>query len=244
MSDMKDMELKNKVVKACKILYMEGVRDTFEGHLSGRHPGSNKIFIPGHIHMLGRALGSTTIDDIITVNLEDNTWEGKYEPVEELIIHTAIYRARSDVNSVFHAHPPMATAYGVAGQQILPILIGNWGSMFWGEGTPILDTDEVPEMIVTAEEGRKLVKKLGKSWAVLHRGHGVVVAGESVEDCCIKAIGLEKSAKMQLICKLIGGPRPFTKEKAAELVKHMGPHITGNLWNYFTRKLNKCEELI
>ena len=69
---MNDVELKNKVVQGCKILYIEGIRDTFEGHLSARQPGSNKIFIPGHIHVFGRSLGSTTIDDIITVDLDTN----------------------------------------------------------------------------------------------------------------------------------------------------------------------------
>ncbi len=225
-------------------MYMEGIRDTFEGHLSGRHPGSNKIFIPGHIHIYGRSLGSTTVDDITTVNLDDNTWEGKYEPPEELIIHTSIYRARKDVNSVFHAHPPISTAFGVAGQEILPICLGSWGSMWFADGTPILDVEEVPEMIVSGKEGEMLVKKLGNRSAVLHRGHGVVVAGDSVEDCAIKAICLEKTARMQLIAKIMGGARPFSKEKAQELIKNMGLPNAKNLWSYYLKKLEKVEEII
>ena len=52
--------LKRKLVKAHKILYMEGVREFIMGHVSARVPGENRFLVPGHVHEIGGG-----IEDVI-----------------------------------------------------------------------------------------------------------------------------------------------------------------------------------
>ena len=48
--------------------------------------------------------------------------EGLLRPAasSELFMHLAVYRARTDVNAVVHAHPPVATGFATAGQSVTP----------------------------------------------------------------------------------------------------------------------------
>jgi L-fuculose-phosphate aldolase len=41
-------------------------------------------------------------------------------PTGELDLHLRILRLRPDVGAVVHAHPPVATGFAVAGEEILP----------------------------------------------------------------------------------------------------------------------------
>ena len=62
-----------------------------------------------------------------------------------------------------HAHAPMATAFGVAGVEILPV--GNHGAIF-APRVPILGFDK---QIDNQERGRMVVQTLGDGCAVVSR---------------------------------------------------------------------------
>jgi ribulose-5-phosphate 4-epimerase/fuculose-1-phosphate aldolase len=96
-------------------------------------------------------------------------------------------KARSDVASVVHAHPTYATAFGIAGVNILSF--GNRGAIFAPE-VPILDFDR---RIGTLER-MALVLKI----------HGVAVAGDSIENAVIATFSLEETAQLHWIARQLG----------------------------------------
>ena len=103
----------------------------------------------------------TDVDDIVTVDIDGNWLEGRIEPVDERFLHLEIMKARPDVTSVVHAHPTYATAFGIAGVNILPV--GNRGAIFAPQ-VPILDFDR---QIDTPERGRMCRDAIGDGLALI-----------------------------------------------------------------------------
>lgn len=84
-----------------------------------RGSGGNVSTRLGDEHMLitpsGLALGDTTPENIVKVNLKTGEWQPNepYIPSKETGFHTEIYAARADVGAIVHCHAPHATAYAV-----------------------------------------------------------------------------------------------------------------------------------
>ena len=71
-------------------------------------------------------------------------------PSSEIKMHMRVYQERPDVNAVVHAHPPIATAFTVAGvdldQYILPEAVLTLGEVpTCAYGTP--STMEIPDSL-------------------------------------------------------------------------------------------------
>src|SRR5262245_24188666 len=94
---------------ACKILYRLGLSD-YLGHPSVR-AGEHVLIKPKHSPSV-RGMDTMRAADMVLIDLDGNLVEGDHEPPSERFIHTEIYRARSDVESVVHTHQPMATLAG------------------------------------------------------------------------------------------------------------------------------------
>jgi len=203
-------QLKKKVALGNQMMFHQGLAD-YHGHVSARIPGTRKFLIKPVL----APLGNITSKDIVEVDIDEyqlhceQNWEqagGKREvikkkiPPRETMIHSSIYNARPDVNSVVHTHQPIATAFSISGVPILPIY--NQAAAFAPE-TPIFHS---PRLIFTVRDGEEICQALGDRTALLLQGHGVVVVGESVEYSTVHAIYLERAAHMQWIASSVGKP--------------------------------------
>jgi hypothetical protein len=56
--------LRQRLVKAHRILTAGGIWPLTTGHVSARIPSTDKVLILGHIHSEGRSLIDTDVDDI------------------------------------------------------------------------------------------------------------------------------------------------------------------------------------
>jgi L-ribulose-5-phosphate 4-epimerase len=203
-------ELKAKVALGNRIMFHQGLAD-YHGHVSARVPGSRKFFIKPVL----APLGEISSKDIILVDIDAymEVCEENYakaankraitklkNPPRETMIHAAIYAARQDVNSVVHTHQSLATAFSVAGTPILPIY--NQAAVFAPE-TPIFPS---PRLIYTIQDGKEVCQTLGDRMAMLLKGHGVIVCGDSLEYATVHAIYLERTAYMQFVASCVGKP--------------------------------------
>lgn len=210
-SSMKNVdELKTKVALGNRIMFHQGLAD-YHGHVSARIPGSRKFLIKPVL----APLGEISSRDIIVVDIDQymEVCEENYakagnkraitklkNPPRETMIHAAIYAVRSDVNSVVHTHQSLATAFSVAGTPILPIY--NQAAVFAPE-TPIFPS---PRLIYTIQDGKEICQTLGDRMAMLLKGHGVIVCGDSLEYATVHAIYLERTAYMQFVATCVGKP--------------------------------------
>lgn len=197
-SETEIVALKKRLAKVHRIITVGGLWPVTKGHVSCRVPGSDRVLILGHIHSEGRSLINTDVDDIVTIDIEGNFIEGRIEAPDERFAHTEVYKARPDIKAVIHAHPNMATAFGIAGVNILPV--GNRGAIF-APMVPILEFDK---QIDTPERGCMVRDALGSNYGVVLKNHGVVVASDTIENVCITLFSLEDTAKLHWNAAQIG----------------------------------------
>jgi L-fuculose-phosphate aldolase len=157
-------------------------------------------------------------------------------PPRETMIHAAIYNARADVNSVVHTHQTLATAFSVAGTPILPIY--NQAAVFAPE-TPIFPS---PRLIYTIQDGKEICATLADRMAMLLKGHGIVVCGDSLEYATVHAIYLERTAYMQFVASCVGKPS-IMPQKDIDYMKENMIYRSYDAFAYFKAQLPKGGKL-
>ena len=224
-------EVRKKLAQACRILYMEGLADFNLGHVRGRGPDQEKIFIKPR----GLGLEEIKPDDVIVVDLGGNLLEGAHSPHIETVIHTEIYKMRPEVQSVVHVHPVFTTAFSSVRLDIRHL---NQDGVFFPRG---VRTFESPELITTEQQARALAEKLGEDNAVLMRNHGIATVGSTIEAACLNALFFERAIKVQLIASLFQEIEAIPDETALKMYAAFDRYPTRNeeIWHYLTRKLDR-----
>ena len=148
-----------------------------------------------------------TAADMVEVDLAGKPRQkSARKPTSELDLHLRILRHRPDVHAVVHAHPPAATGFAVAGEEIpgnlLPELIFVVGPVplvpFGMPGTPELGDRIVP--YITA----------ARHHALLLANHGAVTMGQTLDEAWIRMESLEHAARIIAAARGIGEPKPLT----------------------------------
>jgi L-fuculose-phosphate aldolase len=146
----------------------------------------------------GISKGMMTPDDLVITDLEGRKLSGRRNPSSELAMHLLVYRRRPDINSVCHAHPPVATGYAAAGiplnKAILAELVLSLGCIPVAQyGTP--GTAELTEAI------EPLVQSYD---AILMANHGVVTCGQDLLTAFFRMETTEHFARVALVTELLG----------------------------------------
>ncbi|MEM2281471.1 MAG: class II aldolase/adducin family protein [Candidatus Bathyarchaeia archaeon] len=187
--------LRDRMVHVGKQLYNYGLVVGSEGNISARIPGTNRILIKPS----GVSMGFLKAEDFIVVDLDGNKVEGELPPSIETPLHTAIYRARNDVQGVVHTHAPLATAFGIAGVEIIPLMVEMF--LYIPNGVPIVPF-ELPGSKALAEAVQKMIKDYN---AVILENHGIITVGPTIEEACLLNRMVEECAKVQFIATLLAG---------------------------------------
>lgn len=239
-------EIKRLIVTASRMLYApngiteEPLEFSQGGHVSIRHPDGDRFFVVEYIRGDGRTfLNDLTPDDLLTVALDGKPVETGRRPVGEVVIHSAIYKARPDVNSVIHVHPFWATTLSIAGKS-LQCVGTTWGGHF-PNGVPMFDTGF--GWLVTDEHGERTVEALGSGAAVVHKGHGIVVAESSVYDAVETTVAVECLAKQQAYASLLGSPQAYTLADIEAYYREAGGKMWARTsqkrWLWYVRRLQE-----
>lgn len=203
-------EAKQKIIDAGLILEAEGQGDLTRGHVSVRVPGDPSLFfIKPHSH----GFDEITLENIVICNLEGEKVGGGGRRHSEVFIHSEIFKARPEINSVIHSHPTYAVALSATGKALRPI---SQPSVAFSDGLPYFNN--TINLIRTKEMGAGVARALGSCKAVLMRNHGVALVGATVEESTILAIMLDNACKIQLLAEAAGGiGEVFPPEDVREL---------------------------
>ncbi len=209
-------DLKGRVARACRVLGTLELTKAATGHVSARVPGTGRVFIRARgLSELG--VRYTTDVQVIEVDLDGKLVRSQDQDLAvpiEVFIHTAVYRARPEVNSVIHIHPPTVVLFTICDKPLLP-LYGAYdpaGLQLVLDGIP---TYQRSILISNPELGGDLARTMGLHSACLMRGHGITTAAASVEEAALHAIALNELAVMNYQAHLLGNPRPISDEDQA-----------------------------
>ena len=203
-------ELKQRLIDAGRILDNADQGDLTRGHVSIRLPDDPTHFIMKP-HSFG--LDEITLENIVLCNLEGEKVGGGGRKHSEVYIHSEIYKARPEVNSVIHTHPTYSVALSATGKALEPI---SQPAVAFSDGLPYFT--QAIDLIRSQDLGKAVATALGSCKAVLMRNHGAAIVGSNVEESTILAIMLDNACQIQLAAMAAGGSgEKFTPEQVSKL---------------------------
>ena len=234
MADVDLSALRGDIATACRIMAHRGLVEDILGHIGFRVDDE---------HILVRCRGPveaglrfTTAADIRLVAADTGRVvddpDHRYDPPNELPIHTSVLAARPDVACVVHAHPPAVVAVSLAGLELLPI-VGAYNipaARMAADGIP---THPRSILIRTPALGSEMVASLGSAPALVLTGHGLVTVGGSVAEAVLAALHVDALAGLTLAVHQAGRePRSITDTDLAGL-PDLGPGFNQEtLWRH------------
>ena len=213
---MKYENIRKQVLDAILDAVDQGLIHGTSGNIAMRDPDERNIvaITPSSIPYKGM----TTEDIAICVMKEDGTneWiDGNYKPSSELPMHTAVMRARPDVNATVHTHSMFATIMAMGDSpELRPITPPQC------EFTPV---GIVPfTMPGSNDVADKVVETLGADGkAVLIKNHGMFTCGKNMKAAMHASVYTEEMAQTTYYAKVLGTYEPMPEEadrKMKELI--------------------------
>ncbi|KAL2870205.1 class II aldolase/adducin family protein [Aspergillus lucknowensis] len=184
---------KEHLAAAFRVFADRGFDEGVAGHISVRDPILTDHF---WINPLSAHFSLIKVSDLILVDDAGTVVEGD-EPINlpAFAIHSAIHRARPDVNAACHAHSVAGKAFSCFGRE-LEMLTQDALRFYKSHAV----YREFRGVVVDAEEGRRIAAALGDgNKAVILQNHGLLTVGGSVDEAAFWFISLDKTCQAQLM---------------------------------------------
>ena len=148
----------------------------------------------------------------------------------EVRIHREIYRRRPDVDGVARVQPPKLMSLSVLGRT--PVARHGFGAYFHPQ-PPLWDA---PLLLRSDAQAQRLAEQLGDARAIVMRGNGAVIAGQSLQAAVVLAWYLEDAARVELDCLAAAPhtlPTCLSDEQSAIRATWNG-RLLERMWEYLT----------
>lgn len=198
---MEHSAIRRQVLNAIQEAVELGLIHGTSGNIAVRDPNSGAIAITPS----GIAYKTMTEEDIAIVS-PDGAWlAGKYKPSSETPMHTAVLRARPDVNATVHTHGMFCTILAMTDEPLRPITPPQ------AEFTPVqIVPFTMPGSNDLADAVVRTLGGAGKS--VLLKNHGMFTCGKNIKAAMAAAIYTEEMAQTSYYAKLLGVLQPMSDE--------------------------------
>ena len=204
-----DFEIKKEICEIGRRIYQDGFVAANDGNISVKVDDNTFFVTP-----TGVSKGYMTPDMICKVDKDLKLKEpNKWKPSSEAKMHLRVYQERPDVNSVVHAHPPIATSFAIAGipldKLIMPEAVIFLGGVPIAEyGTP--STMEIPD---------SLMPYIQDYDAILLANHGALSFGCDLNTAFFRMESTEFYAKLLMYARLLGGEKEIPCGEVKKLIE-------------------------
>jgi len=201
-----ESQLRADIVEVGRRLYARGYTASNDGNISARLDDRQLLVTPANV-----CKGFMNGQMMVITDLDGKKIAGERNPSSEIQMHLEVYRQRPEIQAVVHAHPPVATAFAVAGipldRAVLAVVVTTLGSVPIAEyATP--STKELPEAV------RKYVKAHD---GMLLANHGALTLGSDVFAAYYKMETIEHFANISFVARMLGGERLLSREEVIRL---------------------------
>jgi L-fuculose-phosphate aldolase len=157
--------------------------------------------------------GFMSPDDLCTVDLAGNQISGNRKHTSEILLHLEVYKNDPAARAVVHCHPPHATAFAVAREEI-PTGVLPEVEVFLGRVPRAeYDTPGTPEFAATIRP------HIGKANTVVLSNHGTVSWAATLERAYWQTETLDSYCQILLLARRIGHVERLPEQKVLELAK-------------------------
>lgn len=205
MSD--EARLRREVCDVGTRLWERGLVGANEGNITVRIAEDLLLATPA-----GLCKGQLEPDQLVVIRTDGTPVSGG-QPSSEIKLHLRCYRRRPDCVAVVHAHPPVATAFTVAEDDIPDDVLPESGFVLGPVavvpfGFP--GTEELPDQLEPFLDDHK-------TFLLSH--HGALTMGRNVWDACDRMETLERVATVLLHAKSLGRVTPMPRAGFSKLLE-------------------------
>jgi L-fuculose-phosphate aldolase len=194
-----------EMLEVCQLVYDRWLTNAGGSNFSGRVRADSVLLTPTGNAKKTRLRMSP--DDLLHVRLDGTVLEGSGELSSSWPTHQGLYQSFSEIGAVIHAHPLHATTFA-ARRCDLPVVLDGMKKF----GTiPVLSARNridspafVEEVLEVFTAHFETVVRCG--FGVLYPGHGVLVAGPSLDDAYDLLERMEFNAATILLGRLLDPP--------------------------------------
>jgi L-fuculose-phosphate aldolase len=215
-------ELRREMLRVGRLIWERGFVAATDGNLSARM-GADRLLVTAS----GVSKGFLSDEDLVVIRMDGETvssYRGRdARPSTEIALHLEVYRQRPDVNAVVHAHPPLATAFSIAGVSLARCVIPEVIVTLGGIPTAEYATPGTPEVPVSIRQA------IGDYDAMILAHHGSLTVGDTLWEAYLRLEKVEHTAEITLAAQQLGqvntlSPQAVEKlaEKRRELLQRQG----------------------
>lgn len=205
---MSEWKLREEMCEVGRRVYNKGFAAANDGNISYRLGEDRVLCTPTRV-----SKGFMKPDDLCIVDMDGKQVSGKRKRSSEILLHLAIMKARPDVKSCVHCHPPHATAFAVAHEPIPKCTMPEF-EVFLGEVA--ITPYETPGGQAFADTVVPYVKDTD---VIILANHGTITAGSDLMDAYFKTEIIDAYCRILILTKQLGRVNYYSDDKAAELLK-------------------------
>jgi L-fuculose-phosphate aldolase len=200
--------LRAQIAQTSRRLHAAGWVANHDGNISARIGRDRFAITP-------TATSKADVDESMLVIIDGagKVVEGLRKPPGETELHLAAYRARPDVNVVLHAHPPFATAFGVARVPLEPVCLPE---AVVSLGHVPLAPFALPKTPLATEAVSRCAAEAD---AMLLPGNGALTLAPDLALAFLRMELVEHLAKILHHARALGGAVPLPPEEHARLLE-------------------------
>ncbi|MEZ4515858.1 MAG: class II aldolase/adducin family protein [Chloroflexota bacterium] len=202
--DEKEAALRQEIVQIGRLMYDKDLICGIDGNVSARLDDERVLITPS-----GLPKGLLREDQLFIVDMagvpvdSDVVLQQGLKPTSELPMHLEAYHQRPDVQSVVHAHPPLAVALSIAGismsLNILPEVILMLGRI-----------PTAPYSLPSSEENASAIRTLIREHdAIILERHGSLTVGNSPMQAFMRLESVEQNARILFMLAQLGDGNPL-----------------------------------
>ncbi len=202
-------QLEDQIVDYSHRLHSSGWVANHDGNITVRMAPDRFLATP-----TGVSKAAVCREQLIVVDSAGKVISGSSKPFSEIELHLYVYRHRSDVRAVMHAHPPTATGFAVAGQRILTTIMAE-PVVSLGTDIPL-----VPYARPRSPEATlNMASFIEDADALMLASHGALTYGPDLETAFLRMELVEHLAKIQLVARQMGGVRELPTADVQKLLE-------------------------
>lgn len=197
---------RKEVARFMRRLYKHGLTTTSGGNISMRLTQDLFLITPSATDK-----GRMKWKEVAILNIFGENLTPDLKPSIETAMHLAIYKKKSDVLAIVHAHPTFASLFTAIKAKINTSLTAEAKAIL---GDPLLVRYAVMGSTALAEVA---AENSLLSDILLLENHGILTTGGNLLQAFDKIEVLENAAKMTLMTEMTGKKRPLDRARIIEL---------------------------
>jgi ribulose-5-phosphate 4-epimerase/fuculose-1-phosphate aldolase len=199
---------------AYRLVHLFGMDEMIANHISCAVPGEDNAFLINPYGMLYEQMHASCF---VKLDLDGNVL---FNPTEYginqagFVLHSAVHRARHDVDCVIHTHTLAGMAVSAMKCGLMPLA-----------QTAMRFTDvayhDYEGVALNLDEQARVVSDLGKREVMILRNHGMLIVGASIAEAFNNAFRLERACQLQVMALSCNTELSMPPRELVEATSHL-----------------------